>query len=395
MRLRFFGLFFLIILTALLPSCQGDLEPLQSSLRAGLMQQGTTGEKSQPSPRPESIPAQPAAPEPPRVSTPALAPVCPDSVIQQIVTPASQDQSPVKLTCSVKLPLNALVTRQIVFEGSAANGAVLDCDGGRLQGTAQKGDREAIVVRSIQSGLSWDRPVGVNVVNCLIDGSVRIYGMGRNGEANWVKQSSKNKTHTIDAQAAAPSNIRFERVTISGRDGVPFYVSPGVTNVTLTNSAINGASTSVGIYLDAESAGMQITNNSFGIRTKTREVIAIDGSAHNTITGNRFDNAGNGGIFAYRNCGEGGTIRHQAPSFNRIENNSFSMAGSNNPAIWLNSRNGNRSYCFQDPSHPFGSSLTPMDMAQNNIVENNKATGGRGDAFRNADPSNTFIGNSQ
>jgi parallel beta-helix repeat protein len=385
-------------MTTALAGCQADLEPLRSSLQAGLMQPGMPGGNfgsppSQSNPN-QSAPTQPAAPAPTPVAATQPSTACSDSVIQQIVTPASQDPSPVKLACSARLPANAAVTRQIIFEGSASSGASLDCNGGRLEGTAQKGDKEAVVVRSKRAGSSWDRPVGVTVRNCEIAGSVRIYGMGRNGEAAAVKSSSMNASHTTDAQAAAPTNVTFDRVTISGNGGVPFYVSPGVTNVTLANSAINGTSTSVGVYLDAESAGAKITNNTFGIRTKSREVIAIDGSAYNTISGNRFNSAGNGGIFAYRNCGEGGTIRHQAPRYNKIEDNTFAMAGSSDPAVWLNSRNGNRSYCFQDPSRPYGSSLTAMDMAQNNTVENNRASGGRGDAFRNSDPSNTVTNNS-
>jgi hypothetical protein len=403
MRLKPSNCLYIFTVTTALAGCQADMEPLRSSLQAGLFQPGMTGGgnfgsapaqsgQNQPNPN-QSVPAQPAAPAPAPVAAGSPASACSDTVAQQLLIPASQDPSPVKLTCSVQLPANSTVTRQVVFEGSAASGASLDCGGGSLQGTAQKGDKEAVVVRSKRAGSSWDRPAGVTVRNCRIAGSVRIYGMGRNGEAEAIKQSSMNASHTADAQAAAPANVIFDRVTIAGSGGVPFYVSPGVTNVTLANSTINGTSTSVGVYLDAESAGAKIVNNTFGIRTKSREVIAIDGSAYNTISGNRFNSASNGGIFAYRNCGEGGTIRHQAPRYNKIENNTFSMGGSSDPAVWLNSRNGNRSYCFQDPSRPYGSSLTAMDMAQNNVVENNKASGGRGDAFRNSDPSNTLANN--
>jgi hypothetical protein len=311
-----------------------------------------------------------------------------------LLTPASIDSSAVKLNCSVQLPANATVMRQVVFEGNTASGATLDCGGGTLGGRGEKGDRESLIVKSKKTGDNWGRPVGVTVKNCRITGGIRVYGLGRNGEAGAVKQSSMNADHTKFAQLAAPTNVTFDRVQIVGSGGVPFYISPGVTNVTLSNSTIEGTSTSAAIYLDAESAGAKVVNNVFNIETEGRELIAVDGSAYNEISGNKFGNVTNGGIFAYRNCGEGGTIRHQTPQFNRIQGNTFTFSGrANAPAVWLNSRNGNRSYCFSDPGHPFGSSLSPMDFAQNNVVEGNVVVGAGGEAFRNSDPTNRISGN--
>jgi hypothetical protein len=308
------------------------------------------------------------------------------------MTPYSSDPTPVKLNCSVTLPRNAVVTRQVVFEGTASSGSTLDCSGGQLAGTAAKGDKEAVVVRSRRTGDSWSRPSNITVRNCAIAGTVRIYGLGRNGQAEAVKQSSMNANHTSYAQASAPTNIAFSNIRLTSNGGVPFYVSPGVTRVSLTNSTLQGTTTSSVIYLDAESSGAKITGNTFNVTTKGREVIAIDGSAHNDIESNKF-NASAGGIFAYRNCGEGGTIRHQAPEFNKIARNTFNMSGSRGPAVWLNSRNGNRSFCFKDPSHPYGSSLSSMDMAKNNTVEGNTVIGGKGDTIRNDDPTNRVVNN--
>ncbi|AYC99571.1 right-handed parallel beta-helix repeat-containing protein [Neorhizobium sp. NCHU2750] len=383
----------------LLTACQSDLAPLTSDLQQSLFQPGYgTG-------RAGALPAQSPVRQPPAQATAAPvskpAPVastspadtCSSDIVQQLLTPASSDPSPVKLACSTKLPARSVVTRQVVFEGSASSGSSLDCNGGRLEGTASKGDKDSVVVRSRNAGGTWSRPVGVTVRNCQIANGVRIYGLGRNGEAQPVKQSSLNADHTAFAQTSAPSGITFDNIRFAGSGGVPFYVSPGVTNVTLSNSRFTGTSSSVAVYLDAESAGANITDNTFDLSTNGREQIAIDGSAHNTITGNTFERASNGGIFVYRNCGEGGTIRHQAPQFNRIEGNTFVMNGSQDPAVWLNSRNGNRSYCFTDPSHPFGSALTSLDMAQNNTVDDNRAVGGGRDAFRNSDPTNRLANN--
>lgn len=397
----------------LLSACQSDFAPLTSDLQQSFLQPAYGTNRPAPSqmqpgnpplqqPGPQTqqpgqqtpiANQQPAAPAPAPVASASPAGDCSDDVVQQLLTPASASPTPVKLRCSVKLPPQSVVTRQVVFEGDAASGSSLDCSGGRLEGTASKGDKDAVVIRSQNSGGVWKRPVGVTVQNCQITNGVRIYGLGRNGEAQAVKQSSLNANHTAFAQASAPTDITFNGIRFIGSGGVPFYVSPGVTNVTLSNSQFSGTSSSVAVYLDAESAGAKITNNVFDLNTKSREQIAIDGSAHNVIAGNKFNRASNGGIFVYRNCGEGGTIRHQAPQFNRIEQNTFAMSGGRQPAVWLNSRNGNRSYCFTDPSHPFGSSLTSMDMAQNNTVDNNNAVGGGRDAFRNSDPTNRLSNN--
>jgi hypothetical protein len=379
------------IITPWLTACQGDLSPLTSKIRLDGLQSGII------SPTPDAgsqspPPARPTAPAPVAASTPASQ--CAPDVVQMLLTPASIDSSAVKLNCSVQLPANAAVMRQVVFEGNTASGATLDCGGGTLGGRGEKGDRESLIVKSKKTGDNWGRPVGVTVKNCRITGGIRVYGLGRNGEAGAVKQSSMNADHTKFAQLAAPTNVTFDRVQIVGSGGVPFYISPGVTNVTLSNSTIEGTSTSAAIYLDAESAGAKVVNNVFNIETEGRELIAVDGSAYNEISGNKFGNVTNGGIFAYRNCGEGGTIRHQTPQFNRIQGNTFTFSGrANAPAVWLNSRNGNRSYCFSDPGHPFGSSLSPMDFAQNNVVEGNVVVGAGGEAFRNSDPTNRISGN--
>lgn len=338
---------------------------------------------------------QPLATRPVAPEAPPVAGACSDEVIEEILTPASINPAPVFLTCQAVLPAKSSVTRQIIFEGSAASGGSLDCNGGRLESTSTTGDREAIVIRSRKMGDGWDRPIGVAVQNCEIANGLRIYGLGRSGEAQAVKQSSLNADHNGFAQASAPSGVTLNNLRFANAGGIPLYISPGVTHVTLTNSQFTGTSSSVAIYLDAESGGAVIAGNIFDLRTDKRELIAIDGSAYNAITGNLFNTASNGGIYLYRNCGEGGTIRHQAPQFNRIEGNSFAMHGSRKPAVWLNSRKGDRPYCFSDPTHPFGSSITPLDMAQHNTVSGNAVSDGAGKAFRNDDPSNQLSNNGE
>lgn len=404
---------------SLLPGCKGDLAPLEfvSEKTATRDLADKTGygadhqkKASAPTKRQAAeialvdaiaAPPQPAPTEADAetpdvtqdVSASASVGSCDPSVIKALLTPIASDPSPVRLTCRATLPQGVVVTRQVLFEGAASSGAALDCSGSTLTGTEKGGDREPLVIRSKKTENGWSRPVGVTVNNCVVDGGVRIIGLGRTGESKYVKLSSMNANHTAFAQASAPQATSLRNLKIRVRGRIALYAGPGSTETSLVKSVIEGTTPGVAIYLDAESAGANIVGNRFDIETKKRELIAIDGSAHNVIKNNRFNTAGNGGIFVYRNCGEGGAIRHQAPQFNQIENNTFNMEGSDQPAVWLNSRNGNRNYCFHDPNHPFGSSLSSMDMAKNNIVENNRIFGERGDGVRNSDPSNIVSNN--
>jgi parallel beta-helix repeat protein len=110
------------------------------------------------------------------------------------------------------------------------------------------------------------------------------------------------------------------------------------------------------------------------MKSESREVLAVDGSANNLIANNYFSGLEHGGIYLYRNCGEKGTVRHQPPQNNRIINNYFYydryMGG--NPSIFLASRNGNRRYCGDDKGYPFGSSANDLDFATGNIVAQNQ-----------------------
>jgi hypothetical protein len=101
--------------------------------------------------------------------------------------------------------------------------------------------------------------------------------------------------------------------------------------------------------------------------------MAVDGSATNAIVGNRFLQVDYGGIYLYRNCGEGGTVRHQTPQGNVIENNFFNMTDlrSGSYGVWLGSRQGRRSYCEDDAGYPFGSSIDNHDFADHNTVRGN------------------------
>lgn len=268
---------------------------------------------------------------------------------------------------------------RIVFEGKAASHRTIDCEGGWFN----DGRPTELIIQSKKTADGWERPEGITIRNCRIRGAIRVIGLGRNGEAVGVRRSSVKAGHTERAQAATPIGIVISNVEIEACCRIPLYLAPGVTGVTLDHSKLTGWSCSTGIYLDAESGNNLIRSNTFSVRA-SREVIAVDGSAGNRIEGNRFDRIAGGGVYLYRNCGEGGTVRHQTPRDNVIAGNRFDTRslGWRSYAIWLGSRNGWRLYCGQDAGYPFGSSADNRDLADENAVVGNVFVPSNGRAIR-------------
>jgi hypothetical protein len=254
------------------------------------------------------------------------------------------------------------------LEGIGDNGRVIDLQGGWMN----EGKLSELVICSKESEKGWDVPEKITIRNGRVRGSIRIYGLGVNGEAPKVRESSHREGHTSRAQAAAPRAILLEDLKIEADHRIPLYLGPGVTGVTVRNCTFTGWSVSTAVYLDAESGGNRIEGCTFNVRSG-REVMAVDGSATNTIVGNHFLQVSYGGIYLYRNCGEGGTVRHQPPQGNVIENNFFNMKDlrSGSYGIWLGSRQGRRSYCEDDAGYPFGSSIDNRDFADHNTVRRN------------------------
>lgn len=310
----------------------------------------------------------------------ASAPTCDSAKIQEILEPASEQKPTVAVRCNLTLKASDKVSKRLIIQSSKASNITIDCQNALIDGGSINRGKDIIsisssAIKDAAGNISkWDRPENVTIKNCRVTGAIRISGMAPNGEGALLRDSSRSESHTFRAQAAAPKNIKFSNMKIMGESRIPFYISPGVTYVTLENSEVSGTSSSVAIYLDAESAYNTIRNNYIHTSTEKRELLAVDGSAFNTITGNRFSALNHGGIYLYRNCGEGGTVRHQTPSHNQIINNSFyydKYAGSN-PAIFLASRNGKRIYCNADNGYPFGSSSDNRDFARYNVIVYNQ-----------------------
>jgi hypothetical protein len=312
--------------------------------------------------------------------TSAQAKACDAAFYDKLRSSPKDKDDRINVTCDLQLKPEDVIKRKLVFSGEAASGVSLDCRGATLGDKKMKYTTTSptVLVRSQRQGDggSWSVPRNISIRNCKIIGNVRLMGLGPNGEAEEVRKSSLNRNHTANAQKNAPSGISLDKVTIDGLGGIPLYFGPGVTNSALRNSTIRGKSSKTAIYLDAESAGNVIADNRFQVKVG-REMIAVDGSARNIISGNTFENPLKGGIFVYRNCGEGGTIRHQEPRSNQIINNRFTYKSSiiAYPAIWLNHRDVGKWYCKVNPKYPFGSSLDPRDRAIDNVVSGNRFEG--------------------
>jgi parallel beta-helix repeat protein len=326
---------------------------------------------------------------------PAKAASCSPKIMEKLRAPASSGLKPVEVSCDVSLAQSDNIVRPVIFSGSRASGVVFDCNGATIDGSAAKGRTVLIRSRKLPQG-KWDAPTDITIRNCHIRGDLRIQGLGANGQAEQVKASSQHPGHTLRAQAAAPKRILLDNLTFSGSAGVPLYLAPGVADVTLQNSRFTGKAESTVVYLDAESARNTIVGNVFAASPKWREVLAVDGSANNRIENNRFVNPLTGGIFLYRNCGEGGTIRHQPPKGNVVRANTFEYKlPVSRPAVWIGSRQGVsvfNSYCLVQPKMLLGG-LDHKDGADDNTVVDNSLPGGSPNLIVNDGARNRLANN--
>ena len=203
--------------------------------------------------------------------------------------------------------------------------------------------------------------------DCLVNGSIRTIGLARTGEGRKLRVSSRrDANHTARAQAAAPTDIHLKRFRIVADNQIPVYLGPGTTNFTLEDSVLDGISPVVAAYFDAESAHNTFDNVTVKTRTR-REMLALDGSANNTFKQLTLKHPQKQAILLYRNCGEGGTVRHQTPSNNSFFDTTIFSDKPLEDLIIENSRNGNRDYCEDDAGFPWGSSASNADGGKNNV----------------------------
>ena len=261
--------------------------------------------------------------------------------------------------------------KRIIFDHTDS-GRVFDGKGKEFN----NGKRTMIVFQSVQENGKWLYPTDIVFKNWKINGALRVLGVGPSSDTTLVKESSGKLGHTQRMRDAAPRNITLQNLVISTDEKIPLVFGPGVHAVTFENSAVVGKSRSVAMYLDAESGDNIIRNNIFNIEA-SREVIAVDGSARNIISGNIFNSMSKGAVHVYRNSGERGVVRHQEPLHNKIRGNYFNVVDmKSGRAVFLGSRNGtNPNYRHDDRQFDFGSGAINRDFARENVVSGNKAGG--------------------
>jgi len=339
-------------------------------------------------------------------STPSL-PMCSEQKLMEICEMAKPESSSVDINCSIdfsekncqSLGFTAnTITKQLVFRGASASHSSADFDGALIHsGSNTASTTDLIEVRSQRSSSGeWLVPRNITIGNALVHGSIRLYGMGRNSENALIRQSSAEPEHVNRLRAAAPSGIRLDNIDVVGQGRNLIYFGPGVRNSSLSHSRLSGYSRRVGVYLDAESSGITIEHNQFDVKTDDGSwwgfydrgwpQIALDGSSDNRISDNTFTSLLNRGVYLYRNCGEGGTIRYNTPSNNTVTNNLFEYNDDSNlqrlsPAVYLGSRNYGTlenifpgSHCNDDEKQGVkaGSAQSNGDFAQYNQVISNQ-----------------------
>ena len=212
----------------------------------------------------------------------------------------------VLVDCNLTLEPGDVITKKIVLEGDDASGVTLDCNFATIDGQSCSGRKcDRLEVRSWRftgsdGDPAWEPPVDVTIKNCNILGAVRIWGMARNNEGEFLITPSREPGYVSKVRNNAPRRITLDNLIITALgERTPLYLAPGVTHTKLVNSEIKGEAVSVAIYLDAESYGNTIRNN-YIHTVNPREVMAIDGSSYNKIINNHFSALNNGR--GRRNC---------------------------------------------------------------------------------------------
>lgn len=339
---------------------------------------------------------------------------CSWSEMNAILAPPTPDKDVAHVACNFTYPRDPQafmqsgqtypgeIRKPIQFDGAGAVGITFDCKGHRINADSGKAGR-AIQVATTDDGLV---PHHIKIQNCEVNGNI---GLVHGSYTICSGCSDPGADAIARRQSTAPHHIILKNLRITtrpGGNGVHFET--GVTFSTLINSRVQGSNmgTNNAIYLSPESANNAIVGNFIAVDSETREQIAIDGSANNYIADNDLSALNHGGIFIFRNCGEGGTVRIQKPWNNSIVNNRFyyedfdmgGFLGINSnwefPSIWVASRTiwvaepfggghlGNvkdRVYCNDDAQYPFGSGIDNTDNAKYTLAAQNQVRKGRHD----------------
>ncbi len=116
--------------------------------------------------------------------------------MKEIRARATAASSTVFIDRNITLTPTDVITKRLIFEGRTSTGVTFNFNGATLDG-GRKGSvnygKDMIEVRSRKTGNTWGRPENILVQKGTIIGSVRVWGMGTNGEAAAIKESSRRE----------------------------------------------------------------------------------------------------------------------------------------------------------------------------------------------------------
>ena len=245
----------------------------------------------------------------------------------------------------------------------------LDCNGAVFNGLARQ-FRQAVNVQYSEE----DAPLlfglkihssenghmsNVTIKNCTFINYVRgirvSFGISTASRSD-LKNNINVSALEENLRTLSPKNIKVENCKIlsSHKDGL--FIGRFVTDFVLDRSEIKYTG-AVGLYLDSGSQRNIIKNSTISenghsdysisdrrrrkkLENDSREGIAIDSSAHNTIENNVFSKNARGSILIYKNCNEHAQDANQVPRYqsadnNLIQNNKFI---NEDIGVWVASR---------------------------------------------------------
>lgn len=260
------------------------------------------------------------------------------------------------------------VLRPLRIQGAGASGLRINCNGAKIERKPGSTTTAMVVVQSTYDlatvegemlkaydnsrGLpvapyGVSRPEDVEINGCRINGSVQIAGLGGPPAAISARSQSDtlNNQHSLRMRTMAPRRIRLSQLEIHADPSLGLgdlvYFHDGVSDSSLVDSKLTGEVRAVTLYLSPDGVNNTIQRNLFNVGHTVdgkREIIAVDGSSNNIISGNALYNVEDGGIYLYRNCGESGSTRHQSPTGNQIFENDFFYRKSTAAAVWIGRR---------------------------------------------------------
>lgn len=314
-----------------------------------------TGEAVDYEPSLNEITSNPATPD--RVLPPNPA-GCPDW---------KKDQT-VNITESMTLPAGCKYDRVSILISNQSN-LTFDCNGAVFNGLDREyrqavgmtySTENAPVLVGIQVQSSENtQSRNVTIKNCTLTNYVR--GIRVNFGISTASRSDLKNNINVSAleehlRTLSPKNIKVENCKIlsSHKDGL--FIGRFVTDFVLERSEIKYTG-AVGLYLDSGSQRNIIKNSTISenghsdysitkrerrkkLENDSREGIAIDSSAHNTIENNVFSKNARGSILIYKNCNEHALDPNQVPRYqsadsNLIQNNKFI---NEDIGVWVASR---------------------------------------------------------